>query len=466
MRDEELTAAIDAVRERVRARYPETVAGINTPDLLPLLHARDMAEAKVAAIGTVNPRPPGFKNNLIQKFKKTVARALNWHVREQVEFNRAVMACVQATLETLTETNRALSAVAALAANHRSQEFEDLRAHWHQWRTSFEERRSASEIHLLRSLSELQSAFQLRVTLLEQSFRDLLGRHEASFRSLSEKHHDDFQLELDRRTDEIQKRLWDDLANIQVEYERTIHRELKAVRQRAAAQPGGFHPQEGPRSRDAAQASIAIDWLRFADQFRGSEERIRSEQHRYTRRFQGARSVLDIGCGRGEFLEAARDAGIPARGIDSSAECVALCRGKNLEAEQADLFLYLNAQPDASLAGVYCSQVVEHLEPARLPDFINLLGRKAEPGALVAMETPNPECLAIFATHFYIDPTHTRPVPPVLLRFYLEEAGFGQVEIERLSPAVESIPALAEIPQNLRETLFGGLDYAIFARKL
>ena len=84
----------------------------------------------------------------------------------------------------------------------------------------------------------------------------------------------------------------------------------------------------------------------------------------------------------------------------------------------------------------------------------------------MAFETPNPECLAIFATHFYIDPTHTRPVPAVLMWFYLEEAGFGALEIERLAPAGESLPALNDLSPALREALFGYLDYAIIAKKL
>jgi O-antigen chain-terminating methyltransferase len=85
---------------------------------------------------------------------------------------------------------------------------------------------------------------------------------------------------------------------------------------------------------------------------------------------------------------------------------------------------------------------------------------------LAIIETPNPECLAIFATHFYLDPTHTRPVPAPLLRFYMEDAGFGSIEVERLAPAVESMPALADLPPSVREAFFGGLDYAILARKL
>ncbi len=87
---EELTAMLRAVRDRVRSRHPETStpAGIPLADLMPLAHARDAAEAKVAAIGTVNPRAGGLLNAAVQRVKKTVARALDWHIREQVEFNR------------------------------------------------------------------------------------------------------------------------------------------------------------------------------------------------------------------------------------------------------------------------------------------------------------------------------------------------------------------------------------------
>jgi O-antigen chain-terminating methyltransferase len=189
----------------------------------------------------------------------------------------------------------------------------------------------------------------------------------------------------------------------------------------------------------------------------------------YVEKFTGDRvpgEILDAGCGRGEFLEAARDAGLAARGIDQSEECVAVCKSKGLAAERADLFEHLASLPDSALSGVYCSQVVEHLPPDRLPELITLLSRKVSRGAMVAIETPNPACLAIFATHFYLDPTHVRPVPAALLRFYLEEAGFRNVEIVELSPAIESWPSLAALPDAVRKDFFGGLDYAIFAKKL
>lgn len=481
MRDEELSAVIREVRERVRARYPEGslgLEGVGAADLMPLLRARDAAEAKVAAIGTVNPRPPGLKNSIAQFFKRTIARALDWHVREQVEFNRASMACVQATIEALAESSRAMVAMAShhqalreetlshmralredmlgtydrlrddMAALYReAQELKDVRNHWAQWRVGFEDQRDASEIHMLRTISELQGAFQHRVTLLEQSFRELARQQ-----------HNSFTDALERNTLDVQKRLWHDLEEIRGVYEKLIHHELKMVRQKSAAAPAP------PPVQPAAHTPIAIDWFRFADVFRGSEERILEHQKMYVGKFAGSAEILDLGCGRGEFLEVARAAGIPARGVDQSEESIAICRAKGFAAERADLFEFLDAQPDASIGGVYCSQVVEHLPPERLPDLVNLLRKKTARGALVGIETPNPECLAIFATHFYLDPTHTRPIPPALLRFYMEEAGFVNIEIERLSPAVETMPALAELPAAIRESFFGGLDYAIFGR--
>jgi O-antigen chain-terminating methyltransferase len=472
--DEELTQAIREVRERVRARHPEGslgLDGVRAPDLLPLVHARDAAEAKVASIGTVNPRPPGLKNSIVQFFKRNIARALDWHVREQVEFNRGAIACVQASIEALADTGRGLAALAMhhhqlredmvkayeqlrddvfreMAGLYReAQELKDIRLHWAEWRVGFEDKRDASEIHMLRTISELQGAFQHRVTLLEQSFRELARQQHAQFANA-----------LEQNTLDVQKRLWRDLETIRGEYEKLIHHELKLIRQKASLAPAA------PRAEPLAQPHVYIDWFRFADAFRGSEERIREHQKMYMQKFAGATDVLDVGCGRGEFLEVARDAGIPARGIDQSDECIAVCRSKGLEAERAELFTYLDSLANQSLGGVYCSQVVEHLPPERLPDLVNLLAKKMNRGALLAIETPNPECLAIFATHFYLDPTHTRPVPPPLLRFYMEEAGFVNIEVIRLEPAVDSMPSLADLPPSVRDAFFGGLDYAILGR--
>ncbi len=475
---EELTAVIREIQQRVRSRHSSGIAGVSDvalPDLMPLVHARDAAEAKVAAIGTVNPRRGGPMNSFIQGFKKLVSRALDWHVREQVEFNRASIAGLQAALDALSDNNRALSQFAGyfhgqisevrgeierLRAEiggksemllRESHELKDVRAHWAQWRTGWEEKLNRNEVYMLRTISELNASFQHRSTLTEDHFHNAMREQHANY-----------GVALEKAGKDIQELLWADLDRIRSEYEEIIHAELRIVRQRGAVQA-----ERGTTATSAADDGIpSIDWLRFADRFRGPEEHVSNAQQMYLARFAGASDVLDIGCGRGEFLEAAKNAGITARGIDMNPETVALCRSKGLDAEVADLFEYLGRQVDDSLGGIYCSQVIEHLAPARLPDLVRLAAAKLKRGAVVAFETPNPECLAIFATHFYLDPTHTRPIPPMLMAFYLEEAGLGRIEIVRLSPAVESIPAVGELPQAVRDKFFGGMDYAIFGTKL
>jgi O-antigen chain-terminating methyltransferase len=211
---------------------------------------------------------------------------------------------------------------------------------------------------------------------------------------------------------------------------------------------------------------LAIDWLQFAKKFRGSEEYVRSTQEMYVGRFRSHTPVLDLACGRGEFLELAHSAGMNPIGVEANSELVALCRAKGLTVECADAFHYLESAEPASLGGILCSQMVEHLPPADVIRLVQLAHRALRPGGLLAIETPNPECLAIFATHFYLDPSHTKPIPPALMAFHFEEAGFGQVRIERLRPAVETMPSLAALPAEFREAFFGTLDYAAFGIKL
>lgn len=112
MESAELIAILREVRERVENRYSGAAAGttaIPLPDLEPLARARDAALGKVASIGSVNPRPPGLSNSLIQGWKKLIARLLDWHVRDQVVFNRQVVGAIDAVIETMVENNRALA---------------------------------------------------------------------------------------------------------------------------------------------------------------------------------------------------------------------------------------------------------------------------------------------------------------------------------------------------------------------
>jgi len=449
----ELIAILREVRDRVRARHPQGSAPGNVPlaDLMPLVHARDAALGKVAAIGTVNPRRGGPVNALVQGWKRLVARVLDWHVREQVVFNRQVVDCLDAAIEALNESNRAFTELAGrvAAAQEAAEELKDIRNHWAEWRVAWEHKLQQNEMQFLRSVADLQGAFQHRVTLMD-----------ASYRETARGQHADFTAAL--------KNTWNDIERQRLDYERIIYTELRLIRQRMAIReaPALSGPEPAGTPLPYGPAGMPFDYTRFAERFRGSEEYVKAGQQIYLPYFAGRRNVLDLGCGRGEFLELMGAAGVPARGIDVGPESVAVCRQKGLEAEVADLFPYLASQPEGSFDGIFCSQVVEHLPPERLPEMIKLAAGCLAPGGLIVMETPNPECLAIFATHFYLDPTHGRPVPHPLLVFYLEEFGVATIEVRKLSPAVASFPSLASLPGEFREAFFGGLDYAVIGKKL
>ncbi|HVW10634.1 MAG TPA: class I SAM-dependent methyltransferase [Bryobacteraceae bacterium] len=469
----ELNAIVEAVRQRVRGAHQNGAASgsggfspiqLQSTDLMGIVHARDAAQAKVAAIGAVNPRAGGLVNKVVQTVKKTIARGLQWFVRDQIIFNRESVAALEATIGALAAMNRELLTLAA-QTNERfsvletvmaeAKELKDIREHWIGWRSSWEQKLTTNEIQFLRATADLQGAFQHRVTMIEGNFREIVQAQ-----------HRDYLGALDRSGNDIQKRLWADLEKIREQYERMIHAELRLIRLRAGtAAPAAAAPPNAPAA-PAPAISSGLDYSRFAERFRGTDEEIRHGMEFYRPIFSGKENVLDIGCGRGEFLDVLREAGVPARGIDLSDECIRQCRDKGLQAEVADMFPFLAAQPDEEFDGILSSQVVEHLPPGRLPEMIRLCAAKLRRGGILALETPNPECLAIFATYFYLDPTHTRPMPHQYLQFCMEEAGLTAIEVHRLNPAVDTMPEIASLPADFRGRFFGGLDYAIIGRKI
>ena len=464
MQSAELIAILREVRDRVRARYPQTAApgNIALPDLMPLVHARDAAMGKAASIGMVNPRRGGPFNAVAQAGKRLLARMLDWHVREQVVFNRKMIDCLDAAIEALNDSNRAFTELAGRLATVQQrtgeittaheqldQEIGDVRSHWSEWRHGWEHKLAQNEVQFLRSVADLQGAFQQRVTLMDTGYREMIRCQ-----------HSEFTAALERNAKQVR----DDLERMRLDYDRMIHSELRLIRQRSA--PAQLADAPMPQNGTLAGATARFDYARFAERFRGSEEYVKATQQFYLPYFTGRKNVLDIGCGRGEFLEMLAARGVPARGIDLSAESAALCKQKGLDAEAADLFPYLANLAEGSLDGVFCSQVVEHLPPDQVPGMIKLAASRLAPGGVIALETPNPECLAIFSTHFYLDPTHTRPIPHPLLVFYLEEFGVGKIIVQKLSPAVDSMPSLASLPSDFREAFFGGLDYAVIGTRL
>jgi O-antigen chain-terminating methyltransferase len=189
------------------------------------------------------------------------------------------------------------------------------------------------------------------------------------------------------------------------------------------------------------QPSVISDYkyVAFEDQFRGSDDAIQERLRGYVPIFAGRSDVVDIGCGRGEFLAALKAAGISAHGVDANGEMVAVARERGLEAAHADALAHLMSLPDGSLGGIIATQVVEHLDPPYLMRLLDIMAQKLQQGAPLVLETINPACWLAFFSSYIRDLTHVRPVHPETLQYLLRASGFERVEIRYSAPVPDAV---------------------------
>ena len=165
---------------------------------------------------------------------------------------------------------------------------------------------------------------------------------------------------------------------------------------------------------------------------------MRGRQGSDAARFRGAPGpIADLGCGRGEFLEALAAEGVAGIGCDANPLMAVRSKEKKLAVDQADLFTWLGGRADDSLGGVTAFQVVEHLPPASLFDLVELAIRELAPKGRVLFETINPE--SVYAMRwFWMDLSHMRAVPTPSLAQLLTASGFRDVAVDFRSPVPEA----------------------------
>ncbi len=223
-----------------------------------------------------------------------------------------------------------------------------------------------------------------------------------------------------------------------------------------------------------AKDDVSIDYFKFENKFRGSEEKIMEMQRKYLKYFEGVENVLDIGCGRGEFLRLLKEKGISSKGIDINATFVDHCIKANSNVEFVDANSYLIGLEDDSLDGITAFQVIEHLDKKYLIDLITLCYKKLKKGACLVFETPNPKALSVFVNSFYIDLSHKNPIHPQALLFLMESQGFTEAEIaytsfvkgdDMLKYGDIDDEAYRKNVDMLNNILYGPQDYAVIVRK-
>lgn len=208
----------------------------------------------------------------------------------------------------------------------------------------------------------------------------------------------------------------------------------------------------------------------FEEKFRGSRELIRKRLEVYLpfliplQNSGGQIKALDLGCGRGEWLELLQDLGFDAQGIDIDDAMLEACRERGFNVKTTDALTFLREIADDELAVVSAFHVVEHISFEDLQALVAEAKRVLMPGGLLILETPNPENLVVGTSLFYLDPTHQRPIPSELLAFVAEYAGFGRSKVLRLQ---ESPNLTEDLAPSLLAVLRGpSPDYAVVAQKL
>jgi len=193
-------------------------------------------------------------------------------------------------------------------------------------------------------------------------------------------------------------------------------------------------------------------YMRFQDRHRGSEEIIRQRQQKRVTYFSSCRQVLDIGCGRGEFLELLREAKIAAKGIDLSDTAVESCRRKGLAAFQADAFDFLADTEAGTFDGIHMSHVLEHMPFQTVVRLLKTCAAHVPAGGVLVAETPNPHSPE--ALHaFFLDPTHVRPLFPETLTILLESLHFVALKTHFLNPQPRQTEDSERRPQDFADYL-------------
>ena len=221
-------------------------------------------------------------------------------------------------------------------------------------------------------------------------------------------------------------------------------------------------------------SSAIIDnalYIALEDKFRGDPVVIRVRQHQYLPYVQNvvtqSTPLLDIGCGRGEWLHILKDNNLGATGIDTNAASVEECSAQGLNVSHTDAITHLSNVKEKSLGAITLFQVLEHLPFATIVHLLRLALRALVPGGVLIAEVPNSETVSVGASTFWIDPTHERPLFPGLLEFLATEVGYTSVKGLYSSPLAPE-PDFSELAPHIREPLLamhrqlnGNGDFAI-----
>lgn len=390
------------------------------------------AQESAVGVGRMPPSSNTLRSRIGAVLVRIVQRMLFWYTPQIVGFNTSAMGTIQEQgklIEQLSSQIAALRSEMAMVVSRTEDGNEHLR------------------VAVQKGDQELLGFIQSRDAAVEALRKQTVDRHLSSEAAAVQ------------------------LRTILFSQERRLGAMLADVRKRLP------EPLDrGQLQRLAAEEDHQLDnlYLLFEDEMRGSRPEIQSRLAEYVPHMQqcqagtAARPILDLGCGRGEWLELLRDSGLQASGVDLNRTFVDYCAQLRLDVTLADAIQDMRARPDRSLGAVTGFHIVEHLPWPVLVEMVDQSVRLLKPGGIAIFETPNPTNLLTGSHYFYLDPTHRNPVPPLLLHFLLEARGLCDVQVLPLHPYPESLqlpPDGLAVTTRFNQHFYGPQDYAVIGRK-
>jgi O-antigen chain-terminating methyltransferase len=221
------------------------------------------------------------------------------------------------------------------------------------------------------------------------------------------------------------------------------------------------------RIGDVADEQLDTLYAALEDRFRGTREEIKERFKEYLRYVNDSAPLIDLGCGRGEWLELLRESGIEARGVDSNQVQLEQCRARGLDVTEADFLVHLQNLAAESVGTITGFHIIEHLSFNALVVLLNEVMRVLRPGGIVIFETPNPDNVVVGSHYFYLDPTHRHPLPSELMEFVFKHHGFRDIEVLKLHPWDSGrVAGEGRLAERFNGYFYGPMDYAIVGRKV
>jgi SAM-dependent methyltransferase len=234
-------------------------------------------------------------------------------------------------------------------------------------------------------------------------------------------------------------------------------------------------PQElSQASARKEQRSLDAFFAAFDERFRGTRTNIKEQLRVYLTPLKEAKigtsgnPIVDLGCGRGEWLELLQEEGMQGIGVEHNRVLVDECRQAGLNVVERDILTYLCALPNSSVSGVTGFHIIEHLPFEVLLDLFDETVRVLQPGGVAIFETPNPQNVLVSTLGFYNDPTHRTPLPSTLLKFIAEVKGLQHIKLLQLHPFPETHKvqeAGLEVARRINELFYGPQDYGLVGWK-